>query len=170
MAGATQLSRMISRPDPLLLFHWEVKYLPFSEEFGNIDGSYVESFELPFSNVTSGQVFFGGGYNYFPEFHDTSAFTMNFYGDCEGKTIKYLWGWKQKVKSFKTGLYNLPSEYKKDITVMLRNPKGETVLEVTYLGCWPSDTAQIGLDYASNDRVIIPQTFSLDSMDIKFFK
>lgn len=162
----TQLSIALARPDPLLTFRWVVKSIPGNAAAFGIDYSYVETIELPFSNVRSTGVFFGGGYSYFPEFHDTAAFNVTFYGDSEGRVLSYLWNWKQKVKSFGTGLYNLPDEFKEDWTIALLNAKGAEVAQFKYIGCWPADTAPITLDQEGSSRITHSQTFSLDSMEL----
>lgn len=171
----TQLQRALARPDPMLTFKWEVSSVPRGDKFG-VDSSYIESFEVPFSNVRSTNVFFGGGYSYFPEFHDTSAITIVFYADSEGRAMSYLWDWKQAVKSFSTGLYSLPQDgpagkgFKDTWKVQLLNTKGEVIANVSYFGCWPADTNPITLDQDGTGRVTFSQVFSLDSMEINFVK
>ena len=162
----TQLGRMLSRPDPMMTYLWEVQNLPFATDFlGTDPASYVEAFDVPFSNVKTTGVLFGGGYNYFPEFHDTSAFSMTFYGDSQGRVLKWLWHWKQLVKDFNSGLYNVPSEFKGDIVVNCLNTTGKPFLSITYHGCWPADTGNLPLDQEAA-KVSIQQTFSLDSMEL----
>lgn len=163
--AATQLHRAMARPDPMLNFKWEVLAIPVPNH-SNIDTSYIESFEIPFNNVTSSGVFFGGGHNYFPEFHDVSAFNVVFYGDSEGRALAYLWDWKQSVKSFDTGLYKLPTEFKRDWTVNLLNTKGEKIIQVVMQGCWPADTSNITLDQEGSSRITFSQNFSVDNMII----
>lgn len=167
MAFDTQLGRMLQRPDPLLAFRWVAKSVPFSE-LGPIDDSFIESFEIPFNNIKADGVFFGGGYNYFPQFHDVSAFNVNFYADSKGRSLKYLLGWKSMVKDFETGLYNLPTEYKRPWVVALLDAKGNGICEVTYEGCWPADTGQLSLDYSDGStRLVLNQNFSTDSMSVR---
>jgi hypothetical protein len=166
----TQIGRALSRPDPQLSFRWIVKAIPdkfgFATKF-KIDSAYVESFELPFSNIKSDGVFFGGGYDYFPGFHDTSAFNVTFYGDSEHRVLKYIWAWKNTVKNIDTGLYKVGDKFKDEWVVQLLNNTGKVTCEVTYSGCWPADTGQLQLDQESN-RFIINQNFSVDSMSLKF--
>jgi hypothetical protein len=164
-----ELKRLLSRPDPMLTFRWEVKSVPFAD-FG-VDSSYVESFELPFNNVKSTGVFFAGGYDYFPEFHDISAFNVTFYADVEGRAMNYLMAWKTRVKSFSTGLYNVPQDFKGDWVVAQYDNKGNEIVEYTFGGCWPADTGQISLDYSDGSgRITFNQNFSVDGCTIKIGK
>lgn len=167
--AATQLHRALARPDPMLNFKWQATSIP-GPNSSLIDTSYIENFDLPFSNVRTTGVFFGGGYNYFPEFHDTSAFSVTFYGDSEGRAMAYLWGWKQQVKRFNGGLYNLPSKFKDNWKVELLNTKGEVIVKATLVGCWPADTNNVTLDQDGSNRITFSQTFSLDSMELEFVK
>jgi hypothetical protein len=163
---ATQLQRALARPDPILSFTWEVLNVPGGAAFG-IDSSWIEEFELPFSNVKSSGIFVGGGYDYFPEFHDTSAFSVTFYGDSEGRSLAYLMNWKQRVKNFDTGLYRLPSEFKADWTAKLLRTNGKEFARFTYHGCWPADTSNVQLNQDGSGRITFQQTFSLDSLSVK---
>lgn len=166
MAAATQLGRALSRPDPLLTWKWVTKAVPFGEMF-DVDNSYVETFELPFNNVKAEAVFNSAGYNYFPGFHDVSAFNVTFYGDCRGNTLKWLMYWKKQVKSFETGIYNLPAAYKRTWTVQLLNPMGDTVVEIDLEGCWPADTGQVSLNYDDGtSRISFNQNFSVDNCKV----
>ena len=163
MGSSTQLGQILSRPDPLLVWRWCVDTVPFGEEFG-IGPNYVETFEIPFNNIKAEGVFCAGGYNYFPGFHDVSAFNVTFYGDSEGNALNYIMGWKSKVKNFDTGIYALPGEYKRDWQVRLLDPAGNTVLTVLLEGCWPADTGQVSLNYDDGGaRISFNQNFSVDN-------
>ena len=168
-SNMTQLGMLLRRPDPLLSFKWVVQDVPGGAEFG-VEPNFIESFEVPFSNIKASGVFIGGGYNYFPEFHDTSAFNVVFYGDCDGRALKYLLAWKKQVKDFNTSIYNLPKNFKRDWTVLMMDTTGAGVLEVKYSGCWPADTGQVSLDQDGSTRITFNQNFSVDSMKVNFLK
>lgn len=165
MAANTQIQRAIMRPDPLLTFRWEVADVPDGESYG-VNSSYIEGIEVPFNNVRTTGVFMGGTYKYFPEFHDRSPINVVFYADSEGRALKYLMAWKQQVKDFKSGKYNLPVEFKKDMTLHLLNTRGERVIIVTYIGMWPADTNPVSLDQDGTGRITFSQTFSIDDVEI----
>lgn len=164
MALGIQLREGLTRGDPLLTFQWVARSMPFP----GLTPAFIETFEIPFNNVKSENVFSGGGYNYFPGFHDVSAFNVTFYGDSGGKSLKWLSDWKNRIKDFDTGIYQLPSNYKRTWEVALVDNTGSAVIDVTLSGCWPADTASITLDY--NDgagKVTFNQNFSLDNASIK---
>lgn len=174
MAYKTQIDRLKERPDPLLTFRWVVKTLPIIDLDGStfqLDTNFVETFEIPFNNVTSSGIFFGGGRRYFPEFHDVSAISVNFYGDVENKSLKYIWAWKRRVKNFDTGLYSLPTQYKHTVNAVLLDPMGEGIMEASVIGMWPADTQAVPLEYTDGSgRIVYSQNFSVDIMNLKFLR
>lgn len=165
MARTLQLRQhVINRPDPLLTFRWIVETIPFGDGF-EVGPEYVETFELTFNNVKTEGVFFGGGYNYFPGFHDVSAFNITFYADAKGNVLRWINHWKNQVKDFSTGLYNLPPQYKRDFVIILIDAAGNDVASYKCGGCWPADTSQIALDYNDGSgRVLLQQNFSVDDV------
>lgn len=167
--SVTDIGKLLARPDPLPMFKWRVKVLP-KKQFG-VDESYVESVDLSWNNIKAGGHFAGGGYTYFPEFHDISAFSINLYADAEGRSLKYINSWKSKVKNFDTGLYGLPKDYKDNLIVQLRDNKDVPIVEVTLQGVWPSDLGNVSLDYSDgSSRVVWNLTLSVDGQSITFLK
>lgn len=172
MARTLQLNQhVLNRPDPLLNFRWIVETVPFGEGTDaagrgfKVGPEYVETFELTFNNVKVDGVFFGGGYNYFPGFHDVSAFNITFYGDSGGNVLRWLNHWKSQVKDFNTGLYNLPPAYKRDWVIILLDAQGNDVASYQCSGSWPADTGQLTLDYNDgNGRISLNQNFSVDNV------
>lgn len=164
----TNISKLVARPDPMLSFKWVIPAgFVCATDTGNVlPTEFVESIDIPFNNVKVDGMFTGGGYTYFPSFHDISAFTVNFYMDRENITMSWLAAWKNKVKDFNTGLYGLPSVYKGSVTVHLLDSKNNGILEVSLLGIWPADTNQITLD-SENNKLVISQNFSIDGQSIK---
>lgn len=167
--GLTSIQILLNRPDPLLNFKWICKKLPF-----DYPASYVEGIDLPFNNIAVGdKAHSASGYSYYPGTHDISSFSITFYEDVSASTSKYLYGWKNKIKDFETGLYQLPgingSGYKQDISVVLLDQANNPVMGVTLKGVWPSDTGNFSLNYTDAGRVIVTQTFSVDGQTLDFW-
>ena len=160
-----QLQTVFKRSDPLLSFRWKVQDVPFGQKYG-IGPEYVETFEIPFNNVKAENVFRGGGFVYFPGFHDVSAFNVTFYGDCDGQVLAWLMHWKSRVKNFNNGIYSLPGNYKMPWTVDLLDPAGGVAITIVLEGRWPADTANISLDSDSSTRLTFNQDFSVDNCKV----
>lgn len=146
------------RTDPMLDFKWYSEVIP-----EGLPSNYLESIDVPFNNITVGEGLYGGsGFTYYPGTHDIAGFSATFYEDSLGTTIKWLLGWKSKVKNFSTGVYYLPVNYKRDWKVTLLNTKNEPIMTVKLIGVWPSETSNLPLNYTSNGRIVISQQFSID--------
>ena len=162
--GLTAISKLQARPDPLLNFKWLVETLP---EVGGVklDTSYVESIDLPLNNITAGDNWYGGsGYTCFPGPHTISSVSITLYEDSKGSSLKWLTAWKFLVKDFSTGLYNLPSEFKKPMRVVLFDIKNMPVIRADIVGLFPLDTGNLSLNYTDSGRIILTQTLSVDDL------
>lgn len=162
----TQVSKLLRRPDPLLSFKWLCpdQTLPFG-----LPSDYLESIDLSWRNVkVESGVYVGSGYDYYPGAHDISGFTMVLYEDQECNTMKWIEFWKTQIKDMSTGLYQLPTKYKKDMKVELMNSKNQPVMTVELIGIWPEATSNWSLNYTDNGRLTVSQAFSIDDQKITF--
>ena len=166
-AGLTDIGLLSKRPDPLLSTHWYVKVMPKSALAYQVDYSYVETIDLPFNEIKSGAHFSGGGYTYFPEFHDISSFSINFYADSEGRVLKWLNNWRSRVKDFGSGLYGMPGDYKENITVALLTATQKVVATVDLIGIWPASLSNLSLGNADPSKLELSATFSVDSQTVQ---
>lgn len=164
MAALTQLAKraLDQRPDPLFDFKWLSDVIPLG-----LPPDYLESIDIPFMNITVGDaVYAGASFTYYPGTHNVSAFSATFYEDSLCTTLKWILAWKAKIKNFETGVYELPTVYKQDWTVKLLNTKNIPVMNIKLIGVWPSDTSNYSLNYTSNGRLTISQSFSIDNQII----
>ncbi len=171
--ASTDLKQVLALPDPLPSFKWVAETIP------NILGQaqprnfkdYVEAVDLPFNNVKIADNWYGGaGYTYYPGTHDISSFAVTFYEDMNGTSLKYIMAWKALVKDFNSGIYNLPTVFKKDLVLLLQDIKNTPVVRVTMQGIWPADTGNLNLNYTDSGRITISQTFSCDGQSIEPLK
>lgn len=161
-AELTQISKLMNRPDPLLSFKWVSPVLPF-----NLSSDYLESIDLPFNNIqVNDAMYTGSSYRYYPGSHDVSAFNASFYMDSKALSLKWILGWKARVKNFETGAYSLPKDYKSSWKVQLLDTGNAKVAEWELSGVWPSETSAFSLNYTDNGRLILTQSFSIDDVSI----
>lgn len=166
MVAKTELAQLQALPDPLLNFRWVVQ-----ESFAGLPKSYVERVDLPFSNIQVREgIYNASSFTYFPGFHNISAFSMSFYEDKNATVLSWINQWKNKIKDFNTGLYKLPSTYKRDLKVHLLDQTGEDVMIVQLKGLFPAETSNLPLEYTSSNRITIEQQFSCDDGVIEFMK
>ena len=165
MAQITQLEKLAldKRPDPLLDWRWYSPVLPLP----GLPSNYLESIDIPFNNIGKGEDVYGaGGFTCYPSSHTIGSFNTTFYEDDRGTTMDWILKWKSLVKSFTTGFYGLPKDYKKDWTVNQVDAKNNVVMTMKLKGCWPSATSNFSLNYTSNGRITLAQEFICDDMEI----
>jgi hypothetical protein len=128
---------------------------------------YLESVDIPFNNIKSDTVFVGSGYSCYPLSHEVESTTAVFYEDSESNTVKWLMDWKSKVKSFTKGVYGLPKDYKRDMTVGFLSNNGNVSIRYKLIGLWPTQTSNLSLNYTESGRITISQTFSVDDIIVE---
>jgi len=156
---ALSLTKLAER-NPMFSFKWEFEgNLPF----GGPTSDYVESVDLNATNVQiGGGIFSAASYFYMPMFSNVSSFSMTFFEDDEGTTLKWLTSWKSRIKNFDDGSYYLPANYKSEMKFNLCNTMGTPVVASRCSGVWPADTGALSLNYTDSGRITISQTFSCD--------
>lgn len=162
----TQIAKLKERNDPLLSFKWLCpdETLPFG-----LPSDFLESVDLPWNNIKTESGFYvNGSYLYYPGAHDIESFSMVFYEDDKVTCTKWIQQWKAAIKSFDTGLYNLPKDYKKDMKVQLMDSKNNPIMTVELIGIWPEATSPWSLNYTDNGRLTVSQSFSIDDQIITF--
>jgi hypothetical protein len=167
VGASTELSKLLAMPDPLLSFRWVTE-----ESFRGLPHTYVEKLDLPFNNLEVREgVYNGSSFTYFPGFHNVSAFGVTLYEDQNMTASKWVQGWKNDVKDFSTGLYNLPrgpNGYKYDLNVVLIDNEGSSIVTAILSGLFPLATSNFSLTYDSSNRLCVEQQFSCDDCTLKF--
>jgi hypothetical protein len=143
--------------------------LPIIDSSSSLGWEYVEEVTLPFvefektSNYKAGKMF------HYPHHYSLSSLSIKLYEDTKGKSLQYLNDWKRLVLDGKTGLYNVPSVYKKPIKITIYDSAQNTVLFLTYLGCWIERHDTYAL--SGESQRINPQVeFSVDDIEVSFGK
>lgn len=123
--------------------------------------AYVEEVQgLPFNRISSEAFYEGGSNTYFPGMVDIDRVTLVFYQNESSTVPEYIQAWKNLVV-LPTGLKNLPSVYKKYITIYLLNGLHGVTFAYKLYGAFPTTTVPYDLDNTSN-RIKFTQEFSVD--------
>jgi hypothetical protein len=96
---------------------------------------------------------------------------MTFYEDQQASTSQWIWEWKNKVKDFETGFYNMPygpDGYKKSMKVALLDNRNQEIMVVELIGLWPEATSSWSLNYTDAGRLVVSQAFSIDHQKLEF--
>jgi hypothetical protein len=166
MAAKTELSQLLAHNDPLLNFRWVIQ-----ESFANLPHRFVERIDIPFNNIQLREgVYNASSFTYYPGFHNVSGFGITFYEDDCATVTQWIEGWKNAIKDFSTGLYNLPVSYKHNLEVILIDAKGDPIVKATLEGIFPTETSNFSLEYSSSSRISVEQQFSCDNCKLEYLK
>jgi len=98
---------------------------------------------------------------------DANAITVRDFVDKP--VLKVLSDWRKQVHDMQTGIIGYASDYKKNATVQLLDPKGEVKRSFTLEGVWPSQLSFTDLDYNSDSsEVKISMTLQVDTYKFNF--
>ena len=133
----------------------------------------ILSVNMTFSNTPS-QALYGGGTNTYYSFdvNDIEGITMEFYSDKSNfaNLLIYLLSWKAMIVDPVSGIRGYPSNYKKEITIALRqfysgDDIADTILKYKFYGAFPTSTSQLDFN-VSSDPITLSQEFSVDAAEI----
>ena len=98
---------------------------------------------------------------------DANAITVRDFVDKP--VLKVLSDWRKQVNDMQAGIIGYASDYKKNATVQLVDPKGEVKRSFTLEGVWPSQLSFTDLDYNSDSsEVKISMTLQVDVYKFNF--
>ncbi|NNK82762.1 MAG: hypothetical protein HKO92_06540 [Flavobacteriaceae bacterium] len=117
---------------------------------------------VPFPGVDREAFYEAGRNTYFPSLEDINSFSIVFYQDASNKIPNYIMQWKRRIIN-EDGTKNLPKEYKEPIGIKLKNGLNQTVLDVTFKGCFPTQSSGYNLSNQS-ENLKFTQEFSTDRL------
>lgn len=144
---------------------WKWVYADNTLPFG-LPYEFVEGCSLSFNNIGSNQIGVNGGFIGMPGTHTIAPISLTLAADGAGQVLRWIEGWKSKVKNFKTGLYNGQSAYKRDMKFSMLDTTGNPNVTLRYSGCFPTDTGGLDLNYSESGRLILTQPFAVDDVEI----
>lgn len=137
----------------------------------SLGSEYVEEVSLVNRMYDSREVFRAGAMWKYPSQSSTiDDLTIAFYADRDLKSFAYLQNWLDLVmmkssEGVRSGGWNVPSMYKRTITVGMADENDTNFYLIDYLNCWlkSMDTVQLG---ANGERVVYQATFSVDDLKV----
>lgn len=152
-----------ARPDPMLDIYWYVQLPPIGKP---LSWEYVEEAQLPFIDFDSVQNYRAGKNYHYPNHYNLNTLQLKFYGDVKGNSLSYLRAWQSLIIDTSTGLYNVPTKYKKNIAITILDAAQFVVTKFTYLGCWPASIDAVTVGNAQTGRITPTVTFHVDEQII----
>jgi hypothetical protein len=94
--------------------------------------------------------------------------TITFYDFVDNKAASSVYAWHQQVYNLGTSLMGFPSQYKRDLTILVYGPDHSVVESWLLVGAWPKDMSRKGLDWtnAGNDTQEITLTLAIDEAQL----
>ncbi len=146
--------------DPLLSYQWAA-YIP-----GVIDRhEYIMAITTPSIRYDQQPRFISGKVHHYAGFMSVDDVSMTIYTEVSGMAPSTMAHWVREIRS-RDGLYNLPSQYKKTIVVVLLDQADRIVAEFRYEGAWPSSWSSYNLQFGQASYLVTETTLSVD--DVSF--
>lgn len=160
------LSAARARLDPLLSFNWYCDLIPIDGV--GLSWEFVEEATLPFIELEQVSNYKAGKMYHYPHHYSIGTLSLKFYEDIQGSATQYLDAWRRKIVDPDSGLFYLPKDYKKDITITILDPAKSTVMFLEYTGCWPMRSDPYQMTSGSAERIAPSVEFSVDELRCKF--
>jgi len=147
---------------PIFDHMWMVKSLP-TFEGKTIPIQYVLGVELPFPGLGVDQTEVAATTISFPDKSEVVAFSMSIHEDSKVRTVAWLLAWQANIQDPYTGLYYLPTKYKRDIPVAIYNTRGEEIMTALLKGAWPSTISSWDLQGGGSGMIRNSVSFNCDA-------
>jgi hypothetical protein len=160
--GRTLLTDMEARGDPLLSIDWTAAII----ESGNpepIPSIYIETIQIPAFRIENKPIYRQGSMINYAGTYSVDNSSMTLYNDDTGRALKFALSWLDSVYSLETGNYRKPSDYKKNIKVILFDVAKRPVARVDLIGCWPTAMNQLQLENSTAGQLPITIDLSVDT-------
>lgn len=138
----------------------------------SIGDEFIESITLVNKEYNSREVFRAGALYKYPDTSFTIPdLTINFFGDKDLKSFRYVQNWIELINqpltdSVPHGAWAVPKIYKKVITVGVADENANEFYLVDYQGCWPKSVNEIELSSDGDDYIVYSTTFSVDNLKV----
>lgn len=170
-----ELGKLISRPDALMSFNWEVNLptLTLNKSY-SLGSEYVESCSLVLPEIGIRHVRLNGVFKSYPEATiNYNTVSMQIYADVENTAFSYFRAWMSLVTPTTGGLFGTPKQskqagglsgYKNDIDLIAKDAYGDQLFIVKYCGAWPTSITSTEDFNSSNGRISFIVTFAIDDV------
>lgn len=153
-------SKLYERGEPMYNIHWSI-VLPFG-----LPPMYVEEASIPvFETLDTNPIQYGNRKRIDPGFVSVDNMDITFSENASGSAMSFINYWRSLIEY--QGFYGRPSDYKKTITVLLHDSKGNVAVVFTYKNCWPISTGALSLVSGATEIIKYPVQFSVESLRVE---
>jgi len=134
---------------------------------------YIPIANAPFRSFEADSVQRNAHPTYFPGSYSVSDLNLSFFMDSSSKAHMYLKAWQALVMSdsdptafSNQGLFGLPSQYKKNITLFILSVTKKQLLQLKYINCWPKNLDALELTSDSSTGLSQPVSFAVEDVKV----
>lgn len=155
------LSMMQRRGDPVLSFEW-LAVIVDPNPVSALPWYYIDTLTTPGLTVAQQDQHFNGLSKKYAGTMTVDSLQLGLFTDSAAATFSYANDWFSSTYR-KDGFYSLPSQYKRDVILFVLDSKKNTVIDIRFVGCWPTNYNAYTWD-AQNNVVDTQLTLSVDQV------
>lgn len=153
----------LQAPDPALSTRWYM----IVPDVKSATMCVAENATLTFQKIPAKQRYRQGKMMNYADTSSVDGINISFYETNDYQVSRWLQAWRLQVFNPRTGVYGMPSRYKKTIEAHLLGIDSlEPKLSLIFTGCFPTDqnTWEVQYDDATG-RLKVEAQFSVDDVD-----
>ena len=134
---------------------------------------YVSAANMPYRTIQTEAIQRNGKAVHYPESYSVDNLSMVFFLDNSGKAYQYLKTWQGLVlgnidpkKPGNQGKWGLPSNYKKDIQLIVFSVAKKRMLNVKYINCWPTNLTALSLSSGQAEALSQEVNFLVEDVEV----
>ena len=167
LARQNVLNEMSKRFDPVTNFEWIAVIRNRGTQNMILPWYYVDEITIPLANFASTQKYINGREVKYADMFSVNTCTAKIYSDVSGMAFNYSDHWCKSVYR-DDNLYQMPSEYKKDVWIFILDITRQVVMNVQLIGVWPSAWADYQLVGNSAAHLETSLTLSVDDFKMNY--
>lgn len=160
-ASQNTLEHLQRRGEPVLSFEWLAVVLDPNPS-SSLPWYYIDTITCPGMSIAQQSNYFNGLTKHYAGNVQIDQLELGLFTDKAAVTFNYAAQWFNGT--YRTdGFFNLPSRYKRDVILYVLDEKRKTIIDIRFIGCWPTNYAPYQLD--SNNNVVETRlTLSVDQV------
>lgn len=160
-AKQNTLQVMQGRGEPVLSFDW-LAVVVDPNPSTSIPWYFIDTLTTPGMQVGQQELHFNGINKKYAGQLSVDSVALGLFTDSNAATFNYAYDWfTSTVRT--DGFYNLPSKYKRDVILYVLDAKRKTIIDIRFVGCWPTSYDSYSFD-AQNNIVETRLTLSVDQV------
>lgn len=169
------LQGALGRADPVMSYNWFCQMPTLNS--ASIPWNYIEAATLPFRNYNTNSIYRDGKQHNFVQMYGVDNLNVTFYLDQANVALGFLTAWDSIISPYvgrqnlvsHGATYYLPAVYAKDIIFYLLDSARQSIVTITYVGCYPINIGTLGLTSGTSDALTADVQFNVNDIAIDVF-